>query len=93
MDGIEFFRIYGPTFVNWVTCDIEYPPHDARAYWHRNRPTRICHLEAALQAFRPSHGNGADHFIAKVLLDFESHPGGLVLNLVFDNQGVIDRGQ
>jgi hypothetical protein len=66
--------------------------HNGFAHGHGNRPAGVDHFETAFQTFCARHGNRADHVVAQILLDFEGHFRRLVLNLVFDGQGVIDRG-
>jgi hypothetical protein len=57
------------------------------------RATPVDDVEAALESFRTGHRDRPDELVSQVLLHFERQTHRLILNFIFDRQGVVDPGQ
>ena len=93
MNRIVFLNLNGAAFVDCVSGDVEHPAHHAFADRHLHWATGIDDFKAAFETFRAGHRDGAHPPVAEMLLHFESYSDGLVLDLIFDRQCVVDSRQ
>ena len=93
MNWIVLLRLNWSALIHRVTGDIKYPAQDTFTDRHRDGSALICNFEAAFETLGGSHGDCSDQFVPEVLLHFERHRSGLVLNSVFNGQRVVDPRQ
>ncbi|MNN05464.1 hypothetical protein D3C81_1182240 [compost metagenome] len=79
------------SFVDGATQHVHDAAQRALTHRHRNRRTGVLHRHAAAQAVRRTEGNGTDHAVTQLLLDFERQAllGERRLAAVFQHQRVV----
>ena len=68
VDGKGVYPVHLTHAVNGVSGDIHHAATDLGAYRHGYGPMRVLHLQAAAEAVRGVHGNGAHGVFSYVLL-------------------------
>src|SRR5262249_4798645 len=91
MDRIVLVGFDGATVIHRISCDVEHPAHNTFANGNRDGCATVVDLKSAFQALSPRHGDGPHPLVTQMLLHFEGDLCGLILNLVLDRQGVINR--
>src|SRR5262249_48037265 len=93
MDRIIFLRSNRSALVDRISRNVKHPSHDTISDRHVYWATAIHNVKASFKTFGSGHRDCANQLVPKMLLDFECQIHGLILNPVFNSQGVIDPRQ
>ena len=93
MDRIIFIRLNRSALVDWISSDVKHTPHDTVSDRHVYWAAAIHNVKAAFKTFGSGHRDCANQLVPKMLLNFECQIHWLILNPVFNSQGVIDPRQ
>src|SRR5690606_29071913 len=72
VNGAGFGTVDGTTFVDGATQDVHDAAQRGHADGHRDGSAGVGHGHATTQTVGGTHGDGANHAVAQLLLDFES---------------------
>ncbi len=86
MDGAVGVGLHRPFMVDRYPQHVHDPTQSGRTHWHRDWRPGVGDDHVALQPFGRSHGDGADHAVAQLLLHFQDQP------VFIETQRVVDLG-
>ena len=95
VNGAPLIRTNRSCLIDWAAQHVHNPTQGRWTNRDRNRRTRRIHRHSAAQAIGRTHGNGTNHAITKLLLNFESQTGfnAGMLRAVIEIERLIDGGQ
>src|SRR5690606_25709197 len=71
VDAPAFVGVNRTGFVDRLTQHVHDATQGASTYRYRNRRTGIGYIQATLETFGRTHGDGTDNAVAQLLLDFQ----------------------
>src|SRR5690606_36622675 len=93
VDGTGFLSLDRAALVDAATENVHDATEGRHTDGHRDRSASVDHAHATTQTVGRTHGDGANHAIAQLLLDFKRQTGfGELGSVIIELESVIDVG-